>query len=521
LGVFKNLLLTAVLATAIFHLIAQEFAGGSGTQTDPWQIETAGHLNNVRNYIGSAHHNKYFVQIADIDLYTATREGGVYWNDGEGWEPIGYYINMGEEMPFSGNYDGSGYSIYGIYINRPETDRQGLFGIINESNISNLGVVDVEITGNYSVGGLAGYIGQNSSVINCYSIGIVNGYSLLGGLVGISQYSDILQCYSHANVTGYSTVGGLVGSNSFYSAVDLSYSTGDVIGEYQTGGLTGVNIEDSVISNSFSTGSVTGVYNTGGLAGYTEYQSTIYGCYSEGSVAGEQYVGGLVGNIGSVLIRDSHSASNVTGVNHVGGLVGIIWGDVLRCYSIGSVSGTTNVGGLIGTRAISGYVALSYWNIETSGQSQSQGGFGRTTESMTFPYAENTFVNWDFEDVWGADEEYNVNYGYPYVRGLIYLSSDEISIPISQKTLSNYPNPFNPETTIKFFLGQQSVVKLVIYNIRGQRVATILDELKEAGEHFVIWNGRDFRGEPLPSGTYFYQLTTNDNIFTNKMLLLK
>src|SRR5690554_6287350 len=73
-----------------------QFAGGNGTQQDPWQISTATHLNNIRNYLGTEHANKHFIQTQDIDL-------GVHpWNQNEGWIPIG-----NEENPFTGNYDGS------------------------------------------------------------------------------------------------------------------------------------------------------------------------------------------------------------------------------------------------------------------------------------------------------------------------------------------------------------------------------------------------------------------------------
>jgi len=128
-------------------LFAQEFAGGSGTEADPWQIETAEHLNNVRNYLGTGHSDKHFIQIVDIDLYDATREGGVYWNDGHGWLPVGNASTY-----FTGNYDGQGHTIYGIYINRSHATI-GLFGRTSGAVIVNLGVTNADITGTEYTGG--------------------------------------------------------------------------------------------------------------------------------------------------------------------------------------------------------------------------------------------------------------------------------------------------------------------------------------------------------------------------------
>ncbi|MBW6515203.1 MAG: T9SS type A sorting domain-containing protein [Candidatus Cloacimonetes bacterium] len=90
-------------------------------------------------------------------------------------------------------------------------------------------------------------------------------------------------------------------------------------------------------------------------------------------------------------------------------------------------------------------------------------------------------------------------------------STDEnvIQIPLKTSLAQNYPNPFNPETTIKFILEREGEVLLEIYNIKGQRVKTLVDEQRDAGEHQVIWNGLDDRNRQMPSGIYFYQMITD------------
>ncbi|MBN1211712.1 MAG: S8 family peptidase [candidate division Zixibacteria bacterium] len=88
-------------------------------------------------------------------------------------------------------------------------------------------------------------------------------------------------------------------------------------------------------------------------------------------------------------------------------------------------------------------------------------------------------------------------------------------------TLSNYPNPFNPQTNIEYSLAWASHVRLEIYNIIGQQVQVLVDEYKDAGTHTVIWEGKDSRGQSVSSGIYFYRLQTDDMALTRKMILLK
>jgi hypothetical protein len=85
----------------------------------------------------------------------------------------------------------------------------------------------------------------------------------------------------------------------------------------------------------------------------------------------------------------------------------------------------------------------------------------------------------------------------------------------------NYPNPFNPVTTIRYGIPQPGDVKLVLYNILGQKVVMLADAVREAGYHQVVWDGRDRNGVPCAAGVYFYRLEANDFVSTKKMVLLK
>jgi hypothetical protein len=87
--------------------------------------------------------------------------------------------------------------------------------------------------------------------------------------------------------------------------------------------------------------------------------------------------------------------------------------------------------------------------------------------------------------------------------------------------VSNYPNPFNPETTISFYLEQDSDVAVDVYDVRGAKVTTITDGFKRAGTHNALWTGKDASGKEVASGVYFYRITTADQVMNGKMLLLK
>lgn len=105
------------------------------------------------------------------------------------------------------------------------------------------------------------------------------------------------------------------------------------------------------------------------------------------------------------------------------------------------------------------------------------------------------------------------------ITGNNYESIDDSSIPAL--SVSNFPNPFNPSTTIRFSIPQDSSVKLVVYNVRGQVVKTIVNENLPQGSHSVSWKGVDENGRAVSSGVYFYKLQTCNSTLIGKCLLLK
>ncbi|MCD4828420.1 MAG: VWA domain-containing protein [Candidatus Cloacimonetes bacterium] len=98
---------------------------------------------------------------------------------------------------------------------------------------------------------------------------------------------------------------------------------------------------------------------------------------------------------------------------------------------------------------------------------------------------------------------------------------DAVAPGLLQLSAENYPNPFNPSTTISFNIPAEAPVTLEIYNVRGQHVRTLVNETLPAGTHQAVWNGDDANGAPVASGIYFFKIGSGRYTATKKMILLK
>jgi len=99
--------------------------------------------------------------------------------------------------------------------------------------------------------------------------------------------------------------------------------------------------------------------------------------------------------------------------------------------------------------------------------------------------------------------------------------NDALSIPREFSLSQNYPNPFNPTTIITYSVPGPSNVVLIIYDILGQEVRTLVSQFQTAGAHSIIWDGNNAAGQRVPSGVYLYQLRASNKVQTKKMLLIK
>lgn len=120
----------------------------------------------------------------------------------------------------------------------------------------------------------------------------------------------------------------------------------------------------------------------------------------------------------------------------------------------------------------------------------------------------------EVDDMWMNDERMLYKY-----EGMTSIDGDVVIPEVLMAT--NFPNPFNPETTIAFNLISGQEIELNIYNIKGQVVNTLAKGYFDAGQHRVVWNGHNNIGKPLSSGVYFYRLWTNDGSVSGKMMMIK
>lgn len=102
-----------------------------------------------------------------------------------------------------------------------------------------------------------------------------------------------------------------------------------------------------------------------------------------------------------------------------------------------------------------------------------------------------------------------------------YTGTMDETQSVATQLMGNYPNPFNPETKIEFFIREAGHVSLYIYNVKGQAVRTLVDAEMSGGSHFIHWDGKDDAGNIMASGIYFYRMQASDYHDAKKMILLK
>jgi hypothetical protein len=351
-GVVGGIVYAAVTLCCANVLGAVDFAGGTGEPNNPYQIATAEQLIAVGSDPNLA--KSHFVLTASIDL------SGTTWSS-----PV---------IPsFYGSLDGNGLAIQGLKARG--AGPQGLFGyILNTARVTNLNLVDVDLAGTGSVGGLAA---ENTGVIHdCRSAGkFVGTAGNAGGLVGLN-------------------IGTITGSSS----------AGEVVGYYYVGGLVGRS-QRGILVDCRSAAVVTGSYYVGGLVGASDGSISV--CYSDGDVVGQSAVGGLVG-INTGGISSCYSAGTVAGADTTGGLVGDSGGRISSCYSVVGVAGQKagvaagTVGGLVGRNVTYGedVVRDCYFLIPADGDGpDNEMGVSLTTAQMM---QQASFPGWDF---WGTNAD--------------------------------------------------------------------------------------------------------------------
>ncbi len=227
--------------------VAADFADGSGTAEDPYQIANGAQLARFASMVNSGQTSINGKLTADILLNDT--EGWENWGSTEGlnsWTPIG-----SGGQPFTGTLDGDGHSVSGIYINST-ADYQGLVGYLGGGGtLQNLGVKASYIKGGYYVGGVCG--GKRGTVTNCYNSGTVAGSNQVGGVCGLN-FGNVTNCYNTGSVTGTNNVGGVCGGNYDGTVTNCYYLTGTA-----TGGINGsdaAGLAEAKTADEFQSGEV-------------------------------------------------------------------------------------------------------------------------------------------------------------------------------------------------------------------------------------------------------------------------
>ena len=231
------------------------------------------------------------------------------------WEPIGTH-----RSPYTGTFDGQGYTISGLYFNNPTSSYVGLFGSIGANGkISNVGVLDSYFQ-----------------------------FSALGGGVCGENYGTVRDCKNTGSVRGISTIGGVCGLNEKGGIIENSFNEGTVSGTgdnaQQVGGVSGYN--NGTIKSCYNTASVSGKESVGGVCGFNSVGTTT-NCFNEGTVSGKNIVGGVCGNGCGVATTNCFNEGTVSGQSHVGGVCGYDYyydGALTNCYYLSD----TATGGING-----------------------------------------------------------------------------------------------------------------------------------------------------------------------------
>ena len=520
---------------------ATSFAGGSGTSTDPYLISTPQQLAYLSYLINTSSTNSqyrslYYEQTANLNM-------SAYW-----WDAIGTSSRY-----FSGNYNGGGYTISGLYTEAGTTSTysyQGLFGYVSGGDIHDVGITNSEIQGYNWVGGIAGYASSYSTIADCYNAGSVSGSDFnVGGIAGYASSSTIADCYNAGSVSGLDiNVGGIVGNNfaTIYNCYNIGtitvdssnnvggvagsnhgtiyncYNSGTISGVSYAGGVAGQNLDeiyncynDGVVSGTNCIGGITGyAYCSGGMVGFIK-GPFVYNCYNKGEITGIDYIGGIAGrgtsnySEGPAYFYNCYNLGRVSADSYVGGIAGHVYSycGVFNCFNMGDVEFITEYGGgIVGYRGDMNSQAYTvnynYWGGDCTLSDAIGGGydwqFTDENETCTENEAksESWFLNssnWYSEYPWDFENTWSIvegmNDGYPILMP---------TLEIMQFTITYHPNGASGSEVVESKVGNAS------YTIRSNMFT-------RSGYNFTGWNTEaNGGGTSYSAGSSYSELANLD-----------
>jgi len=376
----------------------------------------AGGLVGRNKYSGTVENSFFDIDSVRIDGVSRVDFSGLYEEQFQDW------ISNDMNLDVSDYYDKSGQDHYEIDSLQGLKD---LLGFAGEEEYSFRLTSDIDLSGEdlFHVPYLEAEFDGDGHTIENLSINVdhcryVGFFGYIGGEGKVSNLSLV-----HADVRGriFAQVGILAGENR--GTIFNSNTGGTVSGDVTSGGLAGTN--EGKVMNSFSTAEVNGDKHAGGLIAWNP-EGMVLSSYATGDVNGGRNVGGLLGYNRGVGVYNSFATGDVDGSQWVGGLIGSQYGGTIaNSYSTGEVSGNQDIGGLVGYNRDdeNESVKNSFWNEDTSGQSTSDGGTGKTTEEMKDQELFSE-AGWDItvvedEDELDAEYRWNIVEGetYPFLSG--------------------------------------------------------------------------------------------------------
>jgi hypothetical protein len=399
------------------------------------------------------------------------------WNDGKGFSPIlgprlgGFEnldfggLNVCLHYPFLGTFDGAGYAISGLSIDRAQSPMKGLFSIVARgARIHDLTLDEFFVRAATHSGGLAGMNAGQLSDINVAGTLVVTPGTMT---LVLGSFPSPYPPPEPSNPNG-----ALAGLN--YGAIDRCSATAHLSGALSwAGGLVGHN-ECGTIDRCRAQCTFSGGTFLGGLVARNGGQITR--SYAGGILEDGKTMGGLVGyNVG--MIANAYATTQLRGAGVVGGLAGENNGQIQNCYAAGPLTGhgpNPTLGGLVGMPGATDEngVTASFWDVAATGQVQSASppetvGAGLTTSALC-QAATFTGVGWDFNSVWTIDE----GFSYPYLQDMGPAAEERFTLTIATEgpgviEVSPLQDSYPPHTLV------------------------ILTPRPDAGCKFFSWSGQD------------------------------
>ena len=267
----------ALFALLLVGKLNAKFSGGSGTETDPYQITSREDLEALADSVDNINYwsqGKYFKVMNDI---TDSVRTVIAWK------------NMSNHAGFQGNFDGNYKSITLAIAEDPNRMHGGLFGVaVHDASIKNV-VVTGYVNASFIAGGIVGMAYNNTKIHNCLNSANITSDYFTGGIVAIAEANEIMNCINIGTIKGQYIVGGIIGTTNSIT-IDKCINSGFVLGDTEVGGIAGFLGGYSIVKNCLNTGVVKG--NTkvgcivGGVPDFAFGSPTIENCYYDKQMCG-------------------------------------------------------------------------------------------------------------------------------------------------------------------------------------------------------------------------------------------